>query len=58
MVLIGFSVTGGHAYLEGETPREHLGGDSRFLAIAGGLDCRVSTTVHHLHERYGLDLVF
>jgi hypothetical protein len=57
VVLAGFSLQGGHAYMVNPTPRHHLKGDDAFLTLAPSLSCSVSTTSGELHERFGIKLV-
>jgi hypothetical protein len=54
IVMCGFSLKGGHSYIEEETPRSNLDGDAAFLVIARNLTCRFTTTSTELHELFGL----
>jgi len=54
VVLAGFSMAGGHAYIPGETVRHHINGDRKFLSLTGGLGCRVSTTASELSTMFGI----
>jgi len=54
VVLAGFSIAGGHAYIPGETLRHHLRGDGRFLSLTGRFGCRVSTTAPELGTMFGI----
>jgi hypothetical protein len=54
IVMCGFSLKGGHSYIEGETPRSNLDGDTAFLVIAKNLSCRFTTTSIEIHELFGL----
>jgi hypothetical protein len=56
-ILCGFSLSGGHSYLDGDTPRHHVAGDIRFLECARQLSLPLSTTARPLHETFGLALV-
>ena len=44
IVMCGFSLQGGHSYIEGDTPRHNLGGDVGFFAAAGRFDFVLKTT--------------
>lgn len=54
IVLCGFSLQGGHAYINGETPRAHVKGDRQFFSLASRLDCRISTTSETLSREFGI----
>lgn len=57
IVLAGFSLAGGHSYIAGDTPRNHVSADAAFFAsiIARGLP--VTTTSRELAARFGIPLV-
>lgn len=57
LVLCGFSLQGGHAYINGETPRAHVKGDRQFFSLARRLDCRISTTSEILSREFGIPFV-
>lgn len=54
VVLAGFSMRGGHAYIAGDTPREHQAGDDAFLRLATSLPARLRATGQELSQAYGL----
>jgi len=54
VVLAGFSLAGGHAYIPHETLRQHIQGDRRFLSRIGHFGCRVSTTSSELSTAFGI----
>jgi hypothetical protein len=56
IVLVGFSLTGGHSYIRGDTPRNHVGGDMVFFARSTQLQATVRTTSEILHEKFGIPL--
>jgi hypothetical protein len=56
IVMCGFSLEGGHSYLEGQTSRHNLNGDSAFFAIANQLKIGLSTTALQLHKAFGIPL--
>lgn len=54
VVLAGFSMSGGHAYMGEGTPREHQAGDDAFLRLASSLPARLRATGRELSQAYGL----
>lgn len=54
VILCGFSLSGGHAYIDGDTPREHIGGDRNFFSLARRLNCRIRTTSDALNAEFQL----
>lgn len=54
VTLTGFSLVGGHAYMNTETPRHHIDGDKRFLERVRGLplylDQNVGAEEHNSHN--------
>ena len=57
IVMCGFSLKGGHSYIEGNTPRHNLNGDIAFFAIATKIGMNVKTTSTEIHEACGIPLV-
>jgi hypothetical protein len=56
VVMCGFSLQGGHNYIEGDTPRHNLGGDMGFFAAAGQFDFVLKTTSIEIHKACGVPL--
>src|SRR5262245_29427984 len=56
IVMCGFSLNGGHSYLEGQTPRDNLNGDLAFFAIVSELNINLKTTSVELHQACGIPL--
>lgn len=56
VVIAGFSVEGGHSYIDAKTKRGHLKADMEFFRLAPTLACRVTTTSPQLHEGFGIAL--
>ena len=56
VILAGFSVEGGHAYLDNTTGRGHLTADTEFFKLAPRLARRVTTTSQQLHDRFGIQI--
>jgi hypothetical protein len=54
VVLCGFSLVGGHAYIDGDTRRQHVDGDRQFFLLAKSLKCRIATTSEALNDEFGL----
>ena len=57
VIFSGFSMEGGHGYIDHGTRRGHQRGDGRFFQLANNFACRVTTTSSELHRRFGLPLV-
>jgi len=56
VVLAGFSVEGGHSYIDAKTKRSHVAADTEFFSMAHRLSCKVTTTSHQLCNRFGIVL--
>jgi hypothetical protein len=56
IIMCGFSLKGGHSYLQGDTPRYNLNGDLAFFTLGKELDIGLKTTSLELHEACGLPL--
>lgn len=56
IVMCGFSLKGGHSYLDGETPRYNLSGDVAFFTRGKELNIGLKTTSVELHEACGIPL--
>ncbi len=58
VTIAGITLTGGHDYIEGDTPRHHVAGDQRCLETLARLHgARVATTDEALAEATGLALL-
>lgn len=57
IVLVGFSLTGGHSYMENKSEREHLNGDIAFLELSRNFTCKVLTTSTELSDRFSFPMV-
>jgi hypothetical protein len=56
IVFSGFSMKGGHSYMEQETRRGHQEGDSHFFSSTGRFACTITTTSDELHRSFGLPM--
>jgi hypothetical protein len=54
VILAGFSLGGGHRYIEGDTPRYHLAGDARFFRSARALSLPVATNVPEIQREFDI----
>jgi hypothetical protein len=50
IIMCGFSLKGGHKYIEKELPRDHVGGDQSFFRLAMQLQLPIKTTSVEIHE--------
>lgn len=57
LVFAGFSMQGGHSYMQHDTRRGHQEGDGRFFQAAKAFPYPVATTSDELHRLFGLPLV-
>lgn len=56
LVLCGFSLGGGKAYMQGDTPRKHLAADRQFFELSTRLTSRVRTTSEELQRLFAIPL--
>lgn len=54
IVLAGFSLSGGHSYLHGDTPRNHKSADAAFFSDAVQRRMPIETTSDELHSTFGV----
>lgn len=54
IVLVGFSMSGGHAYIDRPTTRWHTGGDGNFLRSHREMPCPMETTSPELAEAFDM----
>jgi hypothetical protein len=57
IVLAGFSLSGGHSYLNGNTPRNHAAADAAFFLAAARQRVPITTTSDELHSQFGIPLL-
>ena len=54
VILAGFSLGGGHRYIEGDTPREHVAGDARFFRLVRPLSLPITTNVTDIQTEFDI----
>ena len=54
MILAGFSLGGGHRYIEGDTPRYHVSGDARFFRLVRSLSLPITTNVAEIQTEFDI----
>lgn len=57
IVMCGFSLQGGHSYIDGNTRRDNMSGDSAFFAMSGLLPTYLTTTSPEIHSDFGVPLI-
>lgn len=53
VIMCGFSLQGGHNYMDKKLPRDHVDGDIRFYLLAKELGLPVMTTSAEISQEYG-----
>jgi hypothetical protein len=54
VILAGFSLGGGHRYIEGDTPRYHVAGDARFFRLVRSLSLPITTNVAEIQTEFDI----
>jgi hypothetical protein len=56
IIMCGFSLKGGHSYIDGTTPRYNVTGDAVFFRLAKKLEIGLKTTSVEIHETFAVPL--